>query len=227
MKKIGFTLAEVLIVIGIIGIVAEMTIPTLVNNVTDTAYRSHWRKDFSVLANATNQMIGETNDIWDDSSATPSVVCNNMRSTFRNYLKFANEDTTANLFNATYKLYKNNSAVHPWPVSADVYAAATLADGSVVKFGSYQECTNTSVTAEGGGTLANICGYFAVDVNGKQGPNMVGKDLYWAWIIRPAAGYKVVPFGALDDGSSCASSSASYLTSDGCSATALGFATMP
>lgn len=226
MKKIGFTLAEVLIVIGIIGIVAEMTIPTLMNNVTDTAYRSQWRKTFSVLANATNQMIAETNDIWDDSSATPSVQSSNMRSAFRNYLRFANEDTVANLLNASYKLYKNNSAVHPWPVSTDPLSAATLADGSVVKFGSYQECTNTSVPAEGGGTLTNICGYFAVDVNGRQGPNMIGKDLYWAWIIRPAAGYKVVPFGALDDGSSC-SPSANYLTSDGCSATALGYATMP
>ena len=30
MKKIGFTLAEVLITLGIIGIVAAMTIPTLI-----------------------------------------------------------------------------------------------------------------------------------------------------------------------------------------------------
>lgn len=32
MKKLAFTLAEVLITLGIIGVVAAMTIPTLVTN---------------------------------------------------------------------------------------------------------------------------------------------------------------------------------------------------
>ena len=39
-KKNAFTLAEVLITLGIIGIVAAITIPTLINNVQDAQYKT-------------------------------------------------------------------------------------------------------------------------------------------------------------------------------------------
>ena len=42
--RLAFTLAEVLITLGIIGIVAEMTIPTLMNNVQDQAFKAAWKK---------------------------------------------------------------------------------------------------------------------------------------------------------------------------------------
>ena len=38
MKKYGFTLAEVLITLGIIGVVAAITIPTLVSNYKQRAW---------------------------------------------------------------------------------------------------------------------------------------------------------------------------------------------
>lgn len=37
MKRYGFTLAEVLITLGIIGVVAALTIPTLIQNYKDRA----------------------------------------------------------------------------------------------------------------------------------------------------------------------------------------------
>ena len=40
MKKIGFTLAEVLITLAIIGIVAALTIPTLVQNYQERAWNT-------------------------------------------------------------------------------------------------------------------------------------------------------------------------------------------
>ena len=40
MKKSGFTLAEVLITLAIIGVVAALTIPTLLTNVTDRQFRA-------------------------------------------------------------------------------------------------------------------------------------------------------------------------------------------
>ena len=36
----GFTLAEVLITLGIIGVVAAMTIPTLMNNIQDVLFKT-------------------------------------------------------------------------------------------------------------------------------------------------------------------------------------------
>ena len=51
-KKFGFTLAEVLITLGIIGVVAAMTIPTLMQSTNDAELKSGYKKFMSVLNQA-------------------------------------------------------------------------------------------------------------------------------------------------------------------------------
>ncbi|MBQ8459793.1 type II secretion system protein [bacterium] len=51
-KKVAFNLAEVLITIGVIGVVAAMTIPTLMANTRSQQYRSQFKKTLSTLSNA-------------------------------------------------------------------------------------------------------------------------------------------------------------------------------
>ncbi|MBR1754390.1 type II secretion system protein [bacterium] len=48
-KKFGFTLAEVLITLGIIGVVAAMTIPTLMQKTNDAELKSGFKKMISVV----------------------------------------------------------------------------------------------------------------------------------------------------------------------------------
>ena len=52
MKKSGFTLAEVLITLGIIGVVAAMTIPNLIANTNGAKFRSQFKKTLSTLNQA-------------------------------------------------------------------------------------------------------------------------------------------------------------------------------
>ena len=51
-KRAGFTLAEVLITLGIIGVVAAMTIPNLIANTRSSQYRSAFKKAVSTLSQA-------------------------------------------------------------------------------------------------------------------------------------------------------------------------------
>ena len=51
-KRSGFTLAEVLITLGIIGVVAAMTIPTLIANTNGAKFRSQFKKSLSTLNQA-------------------------------------------------------------------------------------------------------------------------------------------------------------------------------
>ncbi len=51
-KRFGFTLAEVLITLGIIGVVAAMTIPTLIANTNGAKFRSQFKKTVSTLNQA-------------------------------------------------------------------------------------------------------------------------------------------------------------------------------
>lgn len=55
MKK-GFTLAEVLITLGIIGIVAALTIPTLIANFSKNPVRNRAKKSLFYLSQALEQM---------------------------------------------------------------------------------------------------------------------------------------------------------------------------
>lgn len=52
LKKIGFTLAEVLITLGIIGVVAAMTMPTLVSKYRQRALETAFKKTYSNLMQA-------------------------------------------------------------------------------------------------------------------------------------------------------------------------------
>ena len=51
-KRFGFTLAEVLITLGIIGVVAAMTIPTLISNTNGAQFKTGFKKALSTLNQA-------------------------------------------------------------------------------------------------------------------------------------------------------------------------------
>ena len=72
-KRNAFTLAEVLITLGIIGVVAAMTMPTLLNSTQGAQYRTAYKKALSVLSQAivlnvalddydTSQTVGTATD---------------------------------------------------------------------------------------------------------------------------------------------------------------------
>lgn len=60
-KKSAFTLAEVLITLGIIGTVAAMTIPTLMTNYQKQVWESKLKKTYSIATNACERMLIEEN----------------------------------------------------------------------------------------------------------------------------------------------------------------------
>ena len=49
MNKEAFTLAETLITLGIIGIVAAMTLPSVISNIQDKQFKAAFKKQFSKL----------------------------------------------------------------------------------------------------------------------------------------------------------------------------------
>jgi len=51
-RRWGFTLAEVLITLGIIGVVAAITMPVITANVQKTVLKNQFKKSYAILANA-------------------------------------------------------------------------------------------------------------------------------------------------------------------------------
>ena len=52
MKKIGFTLAEVLLTLAIIGVVSTMTVPSLISSIDDRELQAQAKKAYNTLQSA-------------------------------------------------------------------------------------------------------------------------------------------------------------------------------
>ena len=63
MKKLAFTLAEVLVTLGIIGVVAAMTMPTLVSNHQKKVYVTQLKKVYTELTQALSRYKNDNNAI--------------------------------------------------------------------------------------------------------------------------------------------------------------------
>ena len=80
--SIAFTLAEVLITLGIIGVVAAITIPGLINNYKAARLRSQFLKSYSTVQQVFRQMEND-----DEVSTDPSDYAQHtFYKTFMTYL---------------------------------------------------------------------------------------------------------------------------------------------
>ncbi|MFR1671642.1 MAG: type II secretion system protein [Candidatus Gastranaerophilaceae bacterium] len=171
----GFTLAEVLITLGIIGVVAAMTMPTLINNTNGEQYRAGFKKTLSAL----NQAV-TANFALDNYDFADATINGN-----------ANNNISENIIKKRMKVvsyYKQETEQTHMPIDDDkkngyyVLYPTTFYfnDGSSFSFesSSAENCTKTNLYA---GKLESnddiiydksaCIGY--IDSNGKKGPNKI------------------------------------------------------
>lgn len=79
MKKLAFTLAEVLITLGIIGVVAAMTIPTLVTNADKKATATKLKVFYSKINQAV-KLSSAYNDLMVGNIHKVLTITLNMKS---------------------------------------------------------------------------------------------------------------------------------------------------
>ena len=73
-KRFGFTLAEVLITLGIIGVVAAMTMPTLMNSTQGAQYKAAYKKALSAISQAVTLNVALEEYSFADTNATDPDV---------------------------------------------------------------------------------------------------------------------------------------------------------
>lgn len=191
----AFTLAEVLITLGIIGIVAAMTIPTLINNSQKNQYVAQLQKMTSVLNNGFKLIMANTN-------------CNDIACTG---IIDASQDNTvdnmkaANVFNIAKVCHINQAGCHDkqvyllngnnaWIPSAN-YSMLVFNDGSIMGLMPplYPNCDYN----DGNKQYSVICIYQAfIDINGTKTPNMFGRDVFRFELSKSGT---VLPVGVADE----------------------------
>jgi len=99
--RVGFTLAEVLITLGIIGIVAAMTIPALSTHLKHKKLQSQFAKTYSELNQAARLFYAnEESSVHDAESVvnTNSVYSTELLVKYISYFKGNSRDTKLNAF---------------------------------------------------------------------------------------------------------------------------------
>jgi len=196
MKKNAFTLAEVLITLGIIGIVAAMTLPGIIANYQKRVWVNQLKKTVSTIEQGFQKMLADDGvDKIEDTSAWSVFVENSNMSMSPN-------------FSVELKKYFNIS-IEPLPLygSESSFANQTknsicLADGSViwgwnfVSYDHYEPDTEAcNVIKQLGGKMCRRVGTFYVDVNGKKAPNTYGRDIF---SFAVGENGKLYPYGGKD-----------------------------
>lgn len=165
-KQSAFTLAEVLITLGIIGVVAAMTIPTLMNNTQEKEYVSSLKKTFSILANAQTLAENENGNIM--SWSYTSDAAQNSKTVFDNikpYLKISKECGYSDGC-WTPTVYSFNNFNGPWSLTNTTRYWFILNDGTFIGI-------NAPGAISDSGSIA-----FYIDVNGAKKPNVAGVDIF-------------------------------------------------
>ena len=159
MMKKGFTLAEVLITLVIIGVVASMTIPTLMNSTQGTEYKTGFKKAMSTLNQAfsLNYAITATLPGEDDYASNKGML----DYFFKKRLSVISTATSTSAFatgdGVSITASNENNVFY-------------TSDGMRYVF----NLDNASGVADSAGD--KYYGTILVDVNGEKGPNTLTTD---------------------------------------------------
>jgi len=182
-KVRAFSLAEILLTITIIGIVASSTIPSLVLKVQNNTTLTKLKKNYSTLVGVVNA-IKEDGTSMDTLFPEEDDVVTPMNE-FAKHLSVAkNCDTGEGCFpNVSYKSLDGLSFDN---INNDSNVSKLLlADGTSLLIQEVEgTCDNHEGTSDPNNPYYYYCGTLGIDVNGFSGPNQVGKDLFYFLIWR-------------------------------------------
>lgn len=165
----AFTLAEVLVTLGIIGVVSAMTLPTLVKNHQRTVYVTQLQKVVSLLSQAAETATQQNNAISLDETKYNGNNANGARNFLNDQLKIANNCGTdlTPCFASSYKTLNGTDFRLRTPDTV-----VSLANGASISV------FNNALEYQGGDDWHGYL-QLQVDVNGPQGPNILGRDLFY------------------------------------------------
>ena len=178
-KNFAFTLAEVLITLGIIGVVAAITLPTVVQNYQKQATVAKLKKAYTTINQAVLLSIAENGDYADWDKPTEigdekyfekywlpylkgATICSN-----KNRCGYGRSGVASSTFTQMNGTLGGNGVINTLNISA-IYGgrvSTLLPDGSfVIFFNSFDNRIQVS--------------WILIDINGGEKPNTYGKDVF-------------------------------------------------
>ena len=215
-SKSAFTLAEVLITLGIIGMVAQMTLPALMQSTDKQANLSRLKK-FYASFNQGMQMYMQSEDCPDlactniflgkhDSAEWQSAVLSALKISFKNVVPCVGSECKV--------IIKYLGGGSPFSLfEYPTYYTVKMSDGSLVAF---RDADSQNCYVSETGKIKGICSFVYVEVNGAKFPNTRGRDFFI--FILAADGvlypYKGAEYAKWYEGSDDIEASSAYWQTD-------------
>ena len=172
LKKAAFTLAEVLITLGIIGVVAALTLPTLIQNHQKQVYVTQLKKAYSNISNGLSQVVNDEGVVdWDQACIVTTIYDYNEKTNINACLhKVAKQMKALNIkdYGVTCSA---DWCKYGYDVDNDINTQTTLAN----------DATGMFTTPDGILYMFPCWGLtnVVVDVNGiSKSPNKPGRDIF-------------------------------------------------
>lgn len=176
--KFAFTMSEILITLGIIGIIAALTLSSIINNAQERQFHSKFRKAYSQFAQANQRIYYEDGENfvkrnWLDIGIfycklvkqmkviKSGINCNiqsNIEKIYNSQLTSVSRKSLWHTDNSWYDKQKN-----PRALANEFYKSLSFITNDEVLY--MLMYSNLDVVV--------------VDVNGYKKPNMIGKDIYY------------------------------------------------
>ena len=164
-RLLAFTLAETLIVMGVIGVVAALTLPNLNQSTNNKEKVTKLQKLYSNLNDAYGRATAVYGPIDEWQSASNEKLAERLLE-FMKYTKYCGSDENSSCW------FEKNSLKFP---------IASVADGTSIVF-YYKGCSTE-----------NDCGELIVDLDGpRKGSHTYGKTIFRFYITKQNG---VIPFG--------------------------------
>ena len=187
-KRTAFTLAEVLITLGIIGVVAALTLPPLITKYQKKVAVNQLKAVYSILYNAFNMAAIEHGSVDDwtilrddlDKAQSSIEFVNKYLQPYIKNVEVYHSPRLKGCKNVTYKRM-NGSVVQCDSVTG---FCGTCESGS-------RGNTMTQLHMANGSIVVVLTRFtdraeIYIDTNGYKGPNTYGKDVFWLELRKPS-----------------------------------------
>lgn len=199
-KQTAFTLAEVLITLGIIGIVAALTIPSLISDYKKKQTITALQKMYTQF-NQALLLVANENDTPDNLStlfgADPTVFGDALASHYKliKNCKMAKYQGCFPMFDIS--IYGDANSGTAWD-NVDGFYKFKTTDNMTFAISSYgNNCTHDDSFTPSPPT--KTCALLYVDINGYQKPNCFGRDVF-QFLITSYKTPRLYPYGGFYQG---------------------------
>ena len=186
-KKSAFTLAEVLITLGIIGVVAALTMPSLIRNHKKQEIETRLKQNYSIIQNASLMAQAEYGDpIHWEGLSNDSISMDYFNNYIFKYIKTIKAGSLT-LKELGYKtpvyLQDGKTEFDNMPLNQKS-TKKVMSNGSIVIYFGGTSKNNNS------GNKVYSHYQMVIDLNGAKGPNTIGKDIF-IYIMPMIAGKSI------------------------------------